>query len=241
VGGTTHEQLYDAFGAYVRSQRHLAKLTLRQVADLARISNPYLSQIEHGLVVPSIAVLSALADALSVSAETMLLRAAGIVRPSTAERPNQTEHAIRHDSRLDTGQQHALLAVLASFVASSPGAPAHPALSGTDDPEVSEAVAGHALSDQAVSDQAASDQAASDKAASGQVPSDPALFDRSRQEPAGHDDAFVKGDLVHDARVRDHAVHVDGGQSVVRRGPLTSMSARPAAAGRAADPRRQGV
>jgi transcriptional regulator with XRE-family HTH domain len=233
VGGTTHEQLYDAFGAYVRSQRHLAKLTLRQVADLARISNPYLSQIEHGLVVPSIAVISALADALSVSAETMLLRAAGIVRPSTTERSNQTEHAIRHDSRLDTAQQHALLAVLASFVASSPGAPAHPesSVSGADDTELSDAVAGHARSDQALSDHAASDQ----------VPSDPALFDKSRPERAGHDDAAVKDDLVHDARVRDHAVHADGGQSVVRRGPLTSMSARPAAAGRAADPRRQGV
>jgi transcriptional regulator with XRE-family HTH domain len=251
VGGTTHDQLYDAFGAYVRSQRHLAKLTLRQVADLARISNPYLSQIEHGLVVPSIAVLSALADALSVSAETMLLRAAGIVRPSTTERLNQTEHAIRHDSRLDTGQQHALLAVLASFVASSPGAPAHPAVSGTDDTAPSDAVAGQALSGQALSDQALSDQAASDQAlsdqapsdlaASHQAPSDQALFDKSRPGPAGHDDAFVKDDVVHDARVRDHAVHADGGQSVVRRGPLTSMSARPAAAGRAADPRRQGV
>jgi transcriptional regulator with XRE-family HTH domain len=122
VNSTTHEQLYDAFGAYVRSQRQLARLTLRQVAELASISNPYLSQIEHGLALPSIVVLSALADALSVSAETMLLRAAGIVRPSTAERSRQTEDSIRHDSRLDNSQKHALLAVLASFVGSSAGA-----------------------------------------------------------------------------------------------------------------------
>ena len=79
--GSANDQLYDAFGAYVRSQRELAQLTLRQAAELARISNPYLSQIEHGLALPSIAVLSALAEALSVSAETMLLRAAGIARP----------------------------------------------------------------------------------------------------------------------------------------------------------------
>ena len=120
MSGTTHDQLYDAFGAYVRSQRQLAQLTLRQAAELARISNPYLSQIEHGLALPSIAVLSALADALSVSAETMLLRAAGIARPATAQRPSQTEDSIRQDPRLDYSQKHALLAVLASFVGSSP-------------------------------------------------------------------------------------------------------------------------
>jgi len=133
VGSTTHEQLYDAFGAYVRSQRQLAQLTLRQAAELARISNPYLSQIEHGLALPSIAVLGALADALSVSAETMLLRAAGLVPPDSATPPSQTENSIRHDPRLDNSQKHALLAVLASFVGSAqgvvPGEPEQPARS----------------------------------------------------------------------------------------------------------------
>jgi transcriptional regulator with XRE-family HTH domain len=127
MGGTSQAQLYDAFGAYVRSQRKLAQLTLRQAADLASISNPYLSQIEHGLALPSIAVLSSLADALSVSAETMLLRAAGIASPSGAERSGQTEESILQDPRLDQSQKHALLAVLASFVGSSPGeAPGEP-------------------------------------------------------------------------------------------------------------------
>jgi len=122
VSDTTNDQLYDAFGAYVRSQRQLARLTLRQAAQLARISNPYLSQIEHGLALPSIAVLSALADALSVSAETMLLRAAGLMPLSSSRRPHQTEESIRQDPRLDNSQKHALLAVLASFVGSAPGA-----------------------------------------------------------------------------------------------------------------------
>jgi transcriptional regulator with XRE-family HTH domain len=122
VSGTTNEQLNDAFGAYVRSQRKLAQLTLRQTAELASISNPYLSQIEHGLALPSIAVLSALADALSVSAETMLLRAAGISTANSAERSSQTEDSIRQDPRLDNSQKLALLAVLASFLGSSPGA-----------------------------------------------------------------------------------------------------------------------
>ncbi|MEP7193301.1 MAG: helix-turn-helix domain-containing protein [Actinomycetota bacterium] len=116
----THDQLYDAFGAYVRSQRELAQLTLRQAAELASISNPYLSQIEHGLALPSIAVLSALAEALSVSAETMLLRAAGIAPLGSQGPSNQTEDSIRQDARLDFSQKRALLAVLASFVGSSP-------------------------------------------------------------------------------------------------------------------------
>jgi len=121
VGSTSHAQLYDAFGAYVRSQRHLAQLTLRQAAALASISNPYLSQIEHGLALPSISVISSLAEALSVSAETMLLRAAGIVSPCTSEGWSISEDAIRHDPRLDEPQKLALLAVLASFVGSSVG------------------------------------------------------------------------------------------------------------------------
>jgi transcriptional regulator with XRE-family HTH domain len=117
LGSASREQMYDAFGAYVRSQRLLAQLTLRQAAELACISNPYLSQIEHGLARPSIAVISALAEALSVSAETMLLRAAGIV--STTESVSNTEAAICQDPRLDDRQRHALLAVLASFVRAS--------------------------------------------------------------------------------------------------------------------------
>jgi transcriptional regulator with XRE-family HTH domain len=130
VSGMTHDQLYDAFGAYVRSQRELAQLTLRQAAELARISNPYLSQIEHGLALPSITVLGALAEALSVSAETMLLRAAGISRPASGGPSNQTEDSIRQDPRLDISQKRALLAVLASFVGSSPDPlPGDPAVS----------------------------------------------------------------------------------------------------------------
>src|SRR5476649_1178501 len=105
-------QLYESFGAYVRSQRQLAQLTLRQAAELARISNPYLSQIEHGLALPSITVLSALAEALQVSADALLLRAAGLSAGDDTEHTVATESAIRHDPRLDDAQKHALLAVL---------------------------------------------------------------------------------------------------------------------------------
>ena len=121
MGSTSHEQLYDAFGTYVRSQRRLARLTLRQAAEMASISNPYLSQIEHGMALPSISVISSLAEALSVSAETMLLRAAGIVSTRSFGGWSHSEDAIRQDPRLDERQKLALLAVLASFVGSSQG------------------------------------------------------------------------------------------------------------------------
>jgi transcriptional regulator with XRE-family HTH domain len=113
-------QTYEALGAYVRSQRLLARLSLRQAAELARISNPYLSQIEHGLALPSITVLSALAEALQVSADALLLRAAGLSAGDDTEHTVATESAIRHDPRLDDAQKHALLAVLTSYVAESP-------------------------------------------------------------------------------------------------------------------------
>ena len=113
-------QTYEALGAYVRSQRLLAQLSLRQAAELARISNPYLSQIEHGLALPSVTVLSALAEALQVSADALLLRAAGESAGHATEHLVATEYAIRHDPRLDDAQKHALLAVLSSYVGPSP-------------------------------------------------------------------------------------------------------------------------
>ena len=115
-------QLHESFGAYVRSQRELAQLTLRQAAELARISNPYLSQIEHGVTLPSVTVLSALAQALQVSADTFLLRAAGVPPREATDGSPATEDAIRHDPRLDEAQKKALLGVLATFTGPQPAA-----------------------------------------------------------------------------------------------------------------------
>lgn len=116
----TSSPSYEALGDYVRSQRKLAQLTLRQAAELARISNPYLSQIEHGLALPSVTVLSALADALQISADTLLLRAAGVPKEEATGSPAATEDAIRHDPRLDDAQKRALLAVLTAFIGPAP-------------------------------------------------------------------------------------------------------------------------
>lgn len=122
--GTARAKTYEAFGDYIRSQRELAQLSLRQAAELARISNPYLSQIEHGLTLPSVAVLSALADALQVSADHLLMRAAGAASDSPERATDATEDAIRHDPRLDAAQKRALLGVLATYVAAPPAAAA---------------------------------------------------------------------------------------------------------------------
>ena len=121
-GGAWQEQRA-ALGGFIRSQRKLARLSLRQLAALANISNPYLSQLERGLHVPSVRVLSAIADALDVSAETLMLQA-GLVRdqvdPDLAdvtERPGAgTERAIRADRLLSDGQKEALIAVYRSYL-----------------------------------------------------------------------------------------------------------------------------
>ena len=61
----------EAFGNFVRTQRQLANLSLREMAELATVSNPYLSQIERGLHEPSVRVLKSIAKALNLSAETL--------------------------------------------------------------------------------------------------------------------------------------------------------------------------
>jgi transcriptional regulator with XRE-family HTH domain len=108
----------EAFGAFVRSQRKLAKLTLRQLAELTSLSNPYLSELERGMHQPSVRVLKQLSDALNVSAE-MLLTQAGLINRGTddaaANDDAAVEHAIRTDAALDDTQKAALLAVYQSM------------------------------------------------------------------------------------------------------------------------------
>ena len=65
----------EALGAFIREQRKRANLSLRQLAELTSLSNPYLSQVERGLHQPSVRVLKALSGALNVSAETLLAQA----------------------------------------------------------------------------------------------------------------------------------------------------------------------
>jgi transcriptional regulator with XRE-family HTH domain len=65
----------EALGAFIRERRKQANLSLRQLAELTSLSNPYLSQIERGLHQPSVRVLRAISDALNLSAESLLAQA----------------------------------------------------------------------------------------------------------------------------------------------------------------------
>jgi transcriptional regulator with XRE-family HTH domain len=129
----------EALGAFIRAQRKMANLSLRQLAELTSLSNPYLSQIERGLHQPSVRVLKAISDALNVSAETLLAQA-GLIDAAVGDKPAPgakaahapasdaanasaggrpappaTEAAINADERLTEEQRSALLAVYRSM------------------------------------------------------------------------------------------------------------------------------
>jgi transcriptional regulator with XRE-family HTH domain len=123
----------EVLGAFIRDQRKKANLSLRQLAELTSLSNPYLSQVERGLHQPSVRVLRAISDALNLSAESLMTQA-GLIDAiaSTAQAdPDKadsdkadagqveippTEDAIRADPRLSDDQKAALIAVYRSML-----------------------------------------------------------------------------------------------------------------------------
>jgi transcriptional regulator with XRE-family HTH domain len=101
-------------GDFIRAQRQLANLSLRQLADLAHVSNPYLSQVERGLYRPSAEVMKSLAAALQISAETLYARA-GLL-DEVSETSCTVLEAIRLDEQLTTEQKEALIGVYRGFL-----------------------------------------------------------------------------------------------------------------------------
>ena len=106
-----------ALGDFIKAQRQMAELSLRELAARTNVSNPYLSQIERGLHEPSVRVLKAIAAALNMSAES-LLKQAGLLEEEggVAESAPTTEKAIAADSALKPEQRTALLAVYRSYL-----------------------------------------------------------------------------------------------------------------------------
>jgi transcriptional regulator with XRE-family HTH domain len=102
-------------GEFIRMQRQMADLSLRQLSALTDVSNPYLSQLERGLHEPSVRVLKSIAEALNLSADTLLVQA-GLVRDSESADNHATERAIRADRRLTAAQRRALLVVYRSYL-----------------------------------------------------------------------------------------------------------------------------
>ncbi|MGP4057659.1 helix-turn-helix domain-containing protein [Mycobacterium sp. 4D054] len=98
-------------GSFIRVQREAAQVSVRQLAEKAGVSNPYLSQIERGLRKPSADVLNQIAKALRVSAEVLYIRA-GILEPSET---NQVRDAIVTDTAINERQKQVLLDIYTSF------------------------------------------------------------------------------------------------------------------------------
>ena len=101
-------------GAFIRAQRQMANLSLRELSALTAVSNPYLSQVERGLSEPSARVLKSIAVALNISAEALFAQA-GLI-PETQPEDDATETALRVDPRLTEPQKRALLAVYRSYL-----------------------------------------------------------------------------------------------------------------------------
>jgi transcriptional regulator with XRE-family HTH domain len=111
------ERAVTDIGGYIRAQRENAKVSLRQLARTAGVSNPYLSQIERGLRTPSAEILQQIARGLRISAEALYVRA-GILeaRPAGA-----VTDAVLADPHLSERQKQVLLDVYRSFRREQPG------------------------------------------------------------------------------------------------------------------------
>ena len=116
----------EALGDFIRRRRKLANLSLRQLAEKTRLSNPYLSQIERGLHQPSMRVIKLISEALNVSAETLLTQA-GLLHHGDQEdgdghagKGPGVEDAIHADKRLSEQQKSALISVYQTMLGSEP-------------------------------------------------------------------------------------------------------------------------
>jgi transcriptional regulator with XRE-family HTH domain len=112
VGRSQVEKL----GRIIRERRVQAELSLRDLAARTNVSNPYLSQIERGLHQPSVRVLKAIAGALNMSAEALMVQAGLLDEPADAAAAPSVAEAVRGDPDLTDDQRAALLAVYRSYV-----------------------------------------------------------------------------------------------------------------------------
>ena len=121
------DERWKSLGEFIRTQRRLADMSLRQLANVTKVSNPYLSQIERGIYKPSAEVLKAIADALKISAENLYARVGLLdarapeevdAERAAREQAADVERSIRLDGELTAEQKNALLRVYRSFVAS---------------------------------------------------------------------------------------------------------------------------
>jgi len=108
---TAASDMASDIGSFIRTQRENAQVSVRQLAERAGVSNPYLSQVERGLRKPSADVLNQIAKALRVSAEVLYVQA-GMLEPSDK---SQVRDAIVTDTAITERQKQVLLDIYASF------------------------------------------------------------------------------------------------------------------------------
>jgi len=101
-------------GSFIREQRERSAISIRKLAELTGVSNPYLSQIERGIRTPSAEILRSIAGALSIRTETLYERAGLLER----DEPPGVGDAIDADDRLTTHQKQALMEIYRSFITS---------------------------------------------------------------------------------------------------------------------------
>ena len=112
---TTPRTPLSDLGEFIKSQREVARLSVRRLAEIADVSNPYLSQIERGLRRPSAEILQQLARALKISVEALYVRA-GLLGDVTDDVAPSVREAIGRDPDLTPEQKQALLNVYESFL-----------------------------------------------------------------------------------------------------------------------------
>jgi len=103
-------------GGFIRAQRKFHRLSQRELAKLADLSDTYMSQLERGMHEPSIRVLRAVADSLGIKASQLIMYAAGL---PLDDDDTTTEEAIRRDPRFTDAQRRALLGVVTSYLESN--------------------------------------------------------------------------------------------------------------------------
>jgi transcriptional regulator with XRE-family HTH domain len=102
----------NSIGEYIREQREQARISMRQLAQAAGVSNPYLSQIERGLRKPSADILQQIAKGLRISAEALYVQA-GILEDRPAD--SGLRDALLADSELSERQKQVLMEIYESF------------------------------------------------------------------------------------------------------------------------------
>jgi len=106
-----------ALGTFIRDQRRAAQMSLRDLAERAGVSNPYLSQIERGLRRPSAEILRQVARALQVPAEALFVRAGILDELDEAD----VLRAVQCTEALTGEQKRVLIRVYEAFVRENRG------------------------------------------------------------------------------------------------------------------------